>query len=278
MCRSKAEGGNRCRSHIKMTLNQQKEKLDYWLIEVEQRKLQAENEPNALNRRKVRDGEKALEGQKEKISALDDELFEAEKRASQERKTRKPVHTSFLNADLRQDEWEQLNQEARLLGYRNRSQFIRARLTEMPTIEASKAEDIPYLEIHGGNDTGGRPATEGVSGSYERGTRGVKLPPAELERLEAEADIFGISRSDYVRALILGQDPRKLGNHMADDRKASIKKNIIAWAEENAKAGGGVSTTRFWKRAITEVRANHANKYASSTVADEAEAFLQTQE
>lgn len=278
MCRSKADGGYRCRSHIRQTLDQQIEKLDYWLIEVERRKAQAEEEPNALNRRKVRDGEKALQGQKEKVVALDDELLEAEKRASQEKKTRKPVHTSYLNADLRQDEWEQLNEEARLLGYKNRSHFIRARINEMPTIEASRGEDLPYLQINGGNGTGGRPATEGVAGDYERGTRGVRLSPAELERLDAEANIFGLTRSDYVRALILGQDPRKLGHHMADGRREGIKKNVIAWAEENAKAGGGVSTTRFWKRAVKEVRANHENKYAGSSVADEAEAFLQAQE
>jgi hypothetical protein len=244
MCRV----GKRCATHIRENYKKQQEAEELWASEVSVRRTQVAASPNRRTRQSLRVAEGALAKAKEKVEAARAEHQEQEDR---EAKIVKPQGngqlTDFAATLFKGEEWEGLANEAAGRGI-SRSELIRERLGQLPRITARTASPRPPVETK----THGRQPTDGTEGIYRRETRGVRIPPEVLVRLDAEASLFGLSRSDYTRALVLELDPRRLGNHVGSSNAQTIAEQLQAHeAANNVTAADAAS---YWQEQVQDIR------------------------
>lgn len=258
MCRAIADGGVRCIGHLRKARDTAEAKLDDWTAKVNQRRIIVENHDTKENRRNLERAEANVETYTARLASLVVEEAEAEARraAAEANKQNTKALKQFLACELKPEEWELIREEAKALGYDSRSQLVRKRLTGLPEIRSVEGAKTPKQEWRG-NQSPYRQATQGKNRpqGYEREANGVRVDADTLERLDREAELFGISRSDYVRALMLDLDPRSLGHHIG--RKKSDELWEFITVEEQGHIITAQDARTYWHNRILEVRLKH---------------------
>lgn len=256
MCKAKSEGGQRCAGCLRKKQTRTNKAYDDWVKRVAEVEYQIENEIPAPNKaRNLVIAKRNLEETIEKMGKVAVELAEAEVRRNEKIKTKPQAKNRFMGADLKASEWAILTEEAKALGYKSRSALIRKRLRDLPTIKSVEATSTKRQEWeNGAGATWGRQPTTGAKGNYERGSRGVRTDDATIERLEAEAEIFGITRSDYTRCLLLDLDPRSLGHHIGEKRAEELREKVGNREQNHTVTAQDTKT--FWTDQVLEVRRN----------------------
>lgn len=258
MCRAISEGGVRCVGHLRKARDTAEMKLDDWTAKVNQRRIIVENHDTKENRRNLERAEANVEAYTAKLASLVVEEAEAEARkaAAEANKQNTKALNQFLACELKPEEWELIREEAKALGYNSRSQLVRKRLTALPEIRSVEGANTPKQEWRG-NKSQFRQPTQGRNRlrGYEREANGVRVDADTLERLDREAELFGISRSDYVRALLLDLDPRSLGHHVGRRRSEELQDFITL--EEQGHIITAQDARTYWHNRILEVRLKH---------------------
>ena len=241
--------------HIKKQRTELDSSLEYWRSEVERRTTVNLTSSNTKSRKDVQNAQIALSRVEAKRVSLKAEEKELEERATFKSGEGEEGLTEFLGNDLSGDDWNTLDEAARDNGYESRSAYVRELLQSLPTIvgSASEAGKLPVKGAPASN-WGRRPTqgTQGGQGSYERHGRGVRVTRTELERLEKESALFGISRSDYVRCLLLGDDPRKFGHHVGSSTAEDTRKRNSYFEESNGV--GALEAQAWWHDHIRAIR------------------------
>jgi len=264
MCKSKIDGGQRCLGHISQFKEQQQRKADYWQDEVERRAERLEASPSAVNRRNLSIAESALGKAQKKVEGFQQEeetILARRAEKSDEGKT--ASKDIFLAPDLRTDEWEELDRLAGE-GWESRSDLVRTRLLDLPAISKASAEQVGRQKFDGGGNGWGRRPTQGTAGKYLRESRGVRIDEETQERLNEEAAVFGITRSDYVRCLLFKQDPRKVGHHIGD-KGAEVLQGNASYREELAGVDGA-GAPAYWKGQIKAIRSKYGIHATVTTI------------
>lgn len=269
MCKSKAAGGKRCRSHIYANYNNKLEWKERWEETLDQRwakilrftevrnwKTLTEEERETYKAKAYAHDRRNLINAENNVAKFTQLVEEAELEKMNyeltlQKRTRKSGKKQFLGVDLKQEEWDYLTQVAIDRGYSSRSELVRELLNGLPVIRPFLAgtESVQHWD---GTNTWGRQPTTGRKGNYYREAHGVRVTEDELQRLEREAGLFGLTRSDYVRALVMGRDPRTFGYHISTIRREESL-NVIAKAEQIA----GVTeqnVQQYWAEAIRKER------------------------
>lgn len=257
MCRAKTEGGRRCLGHIRKQKASLESQLAYWEMELDYRTKRVEGAPNAENRNRVARVENRITSIRNKIDAVMLEETEAEIRKEREAEARAnaPVgqkKDKELGAYLKPGEWAELEAQARDYGL-TLSALVRKRLNEPPYIADVRSGVRTRVERKG-HHAPFRDATEGVNdnGEYHRGKRRIRVTEATNQRLTEEADLFGLTRSDYARCLLLDIDPRTFGHHLGDD---TVEAQTRAFFQaEEAEGVDDESVKGFWLGKVGDVR------------------------
>lgn len=255
MCRAKSEGGVRCVGHLRSLQEKYNSDMDYWTSEVESRTAKVEQANTSRNRRDLRIAERKVDESINGLGTVAVEMAEAEARRAAAEKKEKRTKTTFVGADLKESEWALLTEEAKALGFSNRSELIRSRLQQLPEIRGVEAVSTPRQEWAGSGNPYGRNPTQGRKAGYERENRGVRIDDGTLNRLEAEAEVFGLTRSDYTRCLLLDLDPRSLGHHIGKKNTEYIEGKLATQEEAHIITAQDAKT--FWHDQVLEVRLKH---------------------
>ena len=250
MCKSKAEGGQRCASHIRKNHASKLSRKVEAAKNLEFRKQQLEQKDNWETRRNLANAERLLAKAEAEFQDAEAEKMELDLRPTEKNHGKGKSLTKFIGSCLKPGEWEQLNHDARERGI-SRSELVRERLDGYPTINPVLAGVSPWQKWEGDRSPYRQP-TQGVKGNYHRESRGVRVTEADLTRLEREAGLFGLKRSDYVRALVMGRDPRTFGYHISAEHAEEQ-----LWMLETVEHAGRVepqNVQAFWQERIQAER------------------------
>lgn len=261
MCRAKSESGRRCLGHIRKQKTHLQQQLMVWQIEVQRREKIVEQQPTSRNRRDLQVATTRVETTHKKIDEvlLEETKAEMRKQEQAEAKAKQPVSqrkNKELGAYLKPGEWAELEAQARDYNI-PLSTLVRKRLNEPPYIE-NVLSGVKTRVQRKGHHSSFRDATEGVNdaGMYQREKRRIRTTEATNQRLTEEAFLFGLTRSDYARCLLLDIDPRTFGYHLGDDQVEANTRMFRTAEESNGVSSEDVKG--FWLERVGQVR----NKYA----------------
>lgn len=249
MCKSKAEG-ERCASHIRKNHASKLSRKVEASKNLEFRKQQLEQKDNWETRRNLANAERLLAKAEAEFQDAEAEKMELDLRPTEKNHGKGKSLTKFIGSCLKPGEWEQLNHDARERGI-SRSELVRELLEGLPTFNPVLAGVTPWQKWEGERSSF-RQATQGKKGNYTRESRGIRVSETTLKRLEKEAGIFGLTTSDYVRAIVLQKDPRTFGHHISAEY-ASAQIQIFEQAEKIGNVEPQNVQT-FWRERIEAER------------------------
>lgn len=250
MCRSKAENGARCAGHVRAEhtkWKQRKEQQEMKLAQI----IKDRDEGKPIRKQTVDRARAALAKSNSKVEQAEAELADIELRKEKNVRGRGQSLNKFLGGCLKPEEWDALRAEA-TQKETTVSELVRERLNGYPAIKPVLAGDRPWQRWNDGATGGRRIPTQGGGNNYQRENQGVRVSETKLAQLEREAGLFGLTRSDYVRSLVMGVDPRTFGHHIstgyAENQIAHIKR------VENINNVTPATAQEYWTEAIRKER------------------------
>ncbi len=220
MCRSQEQGGRRCSSHLQQAITRRETTITTnqgkWTAE-ELRQAQAEVNAWRAQLNRQRDAYNA----RKRNAALRDQKRRQE-RLNQLTSERTPPTSETATYKLTAAEHDLIAQQAREAGI-TKSEWVRTRLTEPPTVEASLVEDLDETTWLTRADSQGR--NPSVTSTVRTGDK-VRLPQSLRAHIETQAATYALTSSDYMRAVLTGQDPRLPFGHMSEETRRARREHF----------------------------------------------------
>lgn len=252
MCKSQVDGGQRCDNadHIRKRLAKSRTQRVEAEKHLQNRIKECEANKNWQTERNLESARNMLAKAKVRLEQAEAAKMEFDLQPTEKNHGKGKGLDKFIGACFKPGEWERLDEEARARGI-NRSDLVRERLDGYPSINPVLAGVSPWQKWEGDRSPYRQP-TQGVKGNYRRESRGVRVTEADLTRLEREAGLFGLKRSDYVRALVVGLDPRTYGHHISAEN-AEEQLAVIEQVEQAEKVEPQ-NVQAFWRERIQAER------------------------
>ena len=250
MCKSKAEGGARCASYIRKNYAKRLEAKVAAEEAVRYLRKEAKSKRDDATKERLASAELVLVTEIAKLDVAEALKLELDLRPKEKQRGKGKGLTKFIGSCFKPDEWELLDHRAKERGI-TRSALVRELLDGLPTFNPVLAGVSPWQKWEGERSPF-RQATQGRKGNYTRESRGIRVSETTLKRLEREAGLFGLTTSDYVRAVVLGKDPRTFGHHVsaeyATEQLAAIQR------VEEAENVEPQNVQAFWQERIRAER------------------------
>lgn len=231
MCRSVEQGGRRCSSHLQQAITKQEKAMSTnrgtW-TPAELRQAQAEVDAWRTQLNRQRDAYAAR-----KRNAALKEQRRKEERLTQLTAVKTPaVENDTATYRLTKDEHDYIAEQAQQARL-TKSAYVRARLSEAPTVQPVLVADLDPSTWQTRADRQGRHPS--VTSTNRVGDK-VRLPYGLRQQVEAQAAGYALTSSDYIRATLTGQDPRLDFGHMSEDTRKARREHFTTLEEGQTPA------------------------------------------